>query len=517
MSQGKPNATIRSARRLRRPRRATLALPLLMAGLAGCELDSYFDPSVVGRWEMTPTTVPILDRIAIIEKGTVEEVEYSEVEPSDLQPEIDSYRIGSGDFLEVTIFDLFQRQQQFTYPRQVDREGYIDLPQIGRVYVNRMTAEEARASIEDAVSDLVADPLVAVVIQGQRSNTYTMIGSVTQAGVYPIPTADYRLLEALASAGAFNEDAEFVYIIRQVPLTDAAAGRTDPPEDRRRRDEDQPREPEVDGETFLEQLDRLGGEGGGSPSVYSGLSIQPENQQRRPAIDIDDRPSGNGRPPAIDLDGAGRPAGEADAPDREETWSRQGVRWMYLDGRWVQVRETRPSRATPGEGPEGPLVTQRVVRVPIRQLLAGDARYNVVVRPGDTIRVPRLPGGNIFLAGQVARPGTYQLAKQMTLMRSIDAAGGLSATGIPERVDLTRMVGEDRQATIRLNLRAIAEGTQPDLYLKENDRINVGTTFWALPLAVIRGGFRASYGFGFLLDRNFGNDVFGAPPTRLGG
>jgi hypothetical protein len=43
--------------------------------------------------------------------------------------------------------------------------------------------------------------------------------------------------------------------------------------------------------------------------------------------------------------------------------------------------------------------------------------------------------------------------------------------------------------------------------------VNVGTSFWATPLAVIRGGFRASYGFGFLLDRNFGNDVFGAPPS----
>ncbi len=34
------------------------------------------------------------------------------------------------------------------------------------------------------------------------------------------------------------------------------------------------------------------------------------------------------------------------------------------------------------------------------------------------------------------------------------------------------------------------------------------------PAAVVRNGFRASYGFGFLLDRNFGNDVFGAPPTN---
>ena len=33
-------------------------------------------------------------------------------------------------------------------------------------------------------------------------------------------------------------------------------------------------------------------------------------------------------------------------------------------------------------------------------------------------------------------------------------------------------------------------------------------------LSVLRSGFRATYGFGFLLDRNFGNDVFGAPPLN---
>jgi hypothetical protein len=72
-----------------------------------------------------------------------------------------------------------------------------------------------------------------------------------------------------------------------------------------------------------------------------------------------------------------------------------------------------------------------------------------------------------------------------------------------------RMVGGDRQATIRLNLRAIAEQTQPDIYIKGDDVLNIGTNFWAQPLAVLRNGFRASYGFGFVLDRNFDEAVFG--------
>jgi len=104
------------------------------------------------------------------------------------------------------------------------------------------------------------------------------------------------------------------------------------------------------------------------------------------------------------------------------------------------------------------------------------------------------------------------VAGRLTLTRAITSAGGLNGLAIPERVDLTRIVGVNEQATIMLNLRAIQEGTQPDVYIKPDDRINVGTNFWATPLAVLRGGFRTSYGFGFLLDRNFGNDVFGPPP-----
>ena len=73
-------------------------------------------------------------------------------------------------------------------------------------------------------------------------------------------------------------------------------------------------------------------------------------------------------------------------------------------------------------------------------------------------------------------------------------------------------MGDDRQATIRLNLRAIMEGTNPDVFLKDQDVVNVGTSFFATPAAIIRNGFRFTYGFGFLLDRNFGNDVFGPPP-----
>ena len=91
----------------------------------------------------------------------------------------------------------------------------------------------------------------------------------------------------------------------------------------------------------------------------------------------------------------------------------------------------------------------------------------------------------------------------------IVSGGGLSAIGIPERVDLVRRIGNDQEATVRINLRAIFNGTEPDLFLKANDVINIGTNAVATPLAIFRNGLRMTYGFGFVLDRNFNTDVFG--------
>lgn len=194
---------------------------------------------------------------------------------------------------------------------------------------------------------------------------------------------------------------------------------------------------------------------------------------------------------------------------------------MFIDGKWVQLATTPSGRQEPKKGlpaEQRRVVAQRIIRVPFQQLMAGDTALNIVVRPGDIIRVPAMPRGEVYIAGQVNRPGVYNLSEtgRLTLLRAVSSAsGGLSNLAIPERVDLIRVVGDGQQAMVRLDMRAIAEGTQPDVYLKADDMVNVGTNFWAFPLAVIRNGFRANYGFGLVIDRNFGSDIFGVPPESV--
>ncbi|MGB9625485.1 MAG: hypothetical protein ACPMAQ_11540, partial [Phycisphaerae bacterium] len=80
----------------------------------------------------------------------------------------------------------------------------------------------------------------------------------------------------------------------------------------------------------------------------------------------------------------------------------------------------------------------------------------------------------------------------------------------PSRCEITRRLDQDREQIIPVNLEQIFAGNQPDVFLRPNDIVNVGTNIVAPFLATVRTSFRMSYGFGFVYDRNFGDiDAYG--------
>jgi polysaccharide biosynthesis/export protein len=481
------------------------------AALTGCGADSFFDPSTVGRWQATPTTMPIVDRLSAIEDQPSEFVQTSPVLPSDLVPEADSYRIGPGDSMDVHIQDYIALGKEEVYDRLVDARGYIDIPRLAPIKAQGLNSTELKEAIEQAIRDkqIIQQPVVAINLKSQRKQTFSVLGAVQTPGTYFIPSPDYRLLEGLTSAGSLNETLPYLYVVRQVRLTDAAMGKISDPEPARTPRGSDPSD--------------SGAPAGQAPKKGEDLIDLIDEMTKKPGAPKNDAPKSPGafgdgapaaptraasaQPPAIDLPDANRTAPSTPAPG--------GGGWVYADGKWVRARPASEDRSASQEN----LVTQRVIKIPIGPLLAGAADVNIVLRPGDVVRAPVPKSGLVYLTGQVARPGPYSLPTdgRLTLMRAIVAAGGLGNLAIPEKVDLTRMVGNDRQATIMLNLRAISQGNQPDIYIKPDDQINVGTNFWAYPVAILRSGLRASYGFGFILDRNFQGDVFGVDRASLSG
>src|SRR5262245_27048964 len=111
---------------------AIAMIALVAANLFGCEVDTWlFDPSKPGRFEFYPTTIPVLDRIDVIEPQEETWSRATTPTSEDLLPRELAYYIYPGDMLTLGIFELYQPSQWATVSRQVDAGGYYRVPELG--------------------------------------------------------------------------------------------------------------------------------------------------------------------------------------------------------------------------------------------------------------------------------------------------------------------------------------------------------------------------------------------------
>jgi protein involved in polysaccharide export with SLBB domain len=203
------------------------------------------------------------------------------------------------------------------------------------------------------------------------------------------------------------------------------------------------------------------------------------------------------------------------------------IEWVFRNGKYVPIQvgvpePTQPEirvqpdlppdrrgQEVPLAGTERPETGTRVIRIPTAKLR--DPRYNIVVKPGDSIFVPVDIVGECLIMGNVNRAGFINLTgRPITLKQAIAAAGGLGPLAWPKRCEIVRRIGREKEEIVMVDLDKIASGEQPDFFIKPHDLINVGTHATARWRAVLRNAFRATYGFGFVYDRNFANkDFFG--------
>ncbi len=152
----------------------------------------------------------------------------------------------------------------------------------------------------------------------------------------------------------------------------------------------------------------------------------------------------------------------------------------------------------------------RIIAIDLEKLKQGDQRQNIIVRDGDTILIPTVKVGEFYVMGEVPRPGAYSLTgRRVTIKQGLAAAGGLAPLAWPSNSVLIRRIGTDREMRVPLRLDRILSGQDPEILLKPDDVIAVGTHMVAPFLAVMRNAFRMTYGMGFIYDRNFAEKNFG--------
>lgn len=106
----------------------------------------------------------------------------------------------------------------------------------------------------------------------------------------------------------------------------------------------------------------------------------------------------------------------------------------------------------------------------------GDAAFNITLEDGDVVRVERKPRYKIYIHGQVAQPGEYELREPITLLRAIVLAGGLGDRAAAGRIRILRTTQDGRQEKAEVNFEKIEDGDAEDVPLLPNDVIIVPET-----------------------------------------
>jgi polysaccharide export outer membrane protein len=488
---------------------------LVVLALVGCDgltpksfdpNKGFIDPSEVAviRDGKQPLLVPILDKLdPSVEEDDMTFGNATEVRAEDLVPTQGDYRIGKSDLLQITITDLVGPGIESLKQSRVSESGRISLPLIGQVDADSLTEAQLETLIAQKYRDanIISNAQVSVVVVEARARTFSIIGSVQQAGQYAILKNDFRLLDALVLARDLTVDTdirgnrgiEYAYILRKVSRDEEVTGQSAAPATA----PVNPTNPDV-----LAPQSNAHKLGVGNavfmaedPATAPTAGTQPEGRY----VIVDGKPvlvGSEGQPATAPADAAMTPAplapaAEATPPAPEATPA-------------PVLEPAAPATQGFAFNEIKPVTDQRIIKVPLAKLKEGDLRYNIVIRPDDTVVVRPPVQGEYYMGGHVNRVGVYSLtARKITLTQAVISAGMLDAIAIPGRTEIRRRIGTDQVMICRVDLEKIFAGQQADIFLKPEDQVIVGTNALSPFIAALRGGFRVTYGFGFLYDRNY--------------
>lgn len=342
------------------------------------------------------------------------------------------YRLGPTDELALVLFG----DVELAHPLEVTREGYIIIPNVGRIWVAGLTLAELEDQLYDRLGERFsgikrgpeATTHFQVSIGRLRAIQVSVLGEVERPSAYEL-SAVSNVLEALYRAGGPEENGSFrrVDVIR-------------------------------DGEriTTIDLYDYI-------------LRGDSRDDVRLEHQDIVFVPTAG---PHVTIEGAvGRPAIYEVGPEEglREVIANAGGLEPQAVLRRVQIdRIVAPERRRPG-------VDRILVDVDVDNLLRSDGELEPV-QAGDLVRIFAVSEERrhrIVVEGEVRRPGVHQWTEGMTLWDLIDRAEGLQERAYTPRAHIYRLVEADEsRRMIATELLADSTGTPlQDVELADRDSV----------------------------------------------
>ena len=508
--------------------------------LAACDSNLSPQNSFIDQSELAKAKdgliVPILDHLNQQDKGVGDQFAHAQkVTADDLIVNSSDYVIGKNDLLSVSITDLVGPGIESVRQVRVTESGKISMPLVPPISAANLTEAQLQDAIVAAYRDanLISNAQVSVTVAEARARTFTISGAISAPGEYSIVRSDFRLLDALALAHEVTSTTgvDTLYVIRRNSATSGAAASpagagmapmpASAPTTTPGVDPLAPHSQAPAPVTHVMSMMVMADDATTTPAVGAMPAPPSMDSTAAPATSMPAATGDMAAMPATAPSMAPAMAGGTMASPTTMGSDQEG-RYVIIDGKPVMVDRTgTPAVATTMENssmastagtgtgdfefnaPMEP-TDERIIKVPVNDLRRGELKYNIVVRPGDYIYIPQPSIGEYYMGGHILRTGVYSLtARKITLKEAFISAGMLDPVAIPARTQIIRRIDDSREIFAVVDIEKIFAGTEPDLILRPDDQVIVGTNIIAPFLAALRNGFRITYGFGFLYDRNY--------------
>jgi polysaccharide biosynthesis/export protein len=155
-------------------------------------------------------------------------------------------------------------------------------------------------------------------------------------------------------------------------------------------------------------------------------------------------------------------------------FAKPGVMQLTGDLTLLQAISLVGGVSAEADGEKGFLL-RRDQKIPIdfnRLAQRGDLSQNPKLEPGDSVVVPLADA--VYVNGEVKRPGPVKYAGDLTLLKALTQAGGLTPLAAGSRVDIIRG-GAEKKDRIRVDVDRIMRSPNgnEDVRLRPNDMITV--------------------------------------------
>lgn len=155
--------------------------------------------------------IPITPKLLAMDRAAAQA---EAVPPALLAYQPESYRIGAGDTLYITVWEHPEltspagpQQQTLANGRLVRSDGTLFYPYVGTLKVAGMTIEQLRAAISDKLATYIEKPQVDVSVIGFQSQRVLIQGAFVKTDPLPITSVPLTLAQALGTATINTEQA----------------------------------------------------------------------------------------------------------------------------------------------------------------------------------------------------------------------------------------------------------------------------------------------------------------------